>query len=137
MAETINTTAPASDQPIHGLQTTSRDGPATGRRRPAPGASNMKVMKSFFLEHLFRSLGSSFSTITQAKGIVPAPVRSSGESAPFVKPANSSVGEQAGNGDRQREPVMPIVQRFQAVASRPRLHLIIDTQRLRAAATMP
>ncbi len=67
IAATISITAAASAQPIHGASNhhSSRPSDSTAHTSAMPGASRKKVMKSFF-EHFLRSLGGSFSAMTQA-----------------------------------------------------------------------
>ena len=68
IAATISITAAASAQPIHGASNhhSSRPSDSTAHTSAMPGASRKKVMKSFFSNTFLRSLGGSFSAMTQA-----------------------------------------------------------------------
>ena len=110
IAETISITAPASAQPIHGASNhqSSRPSDSTAVTSAIPGASRKKVMKSFFSNTFFRSLGGSLRAITQASDTSASP--SSKKYSPrHSSICSSSVENRRASGIASDEPVMPMV----------------------------
>ena len=109
----MSTVASARDQPIQGASNhqSSRPSDSTAQTSAMPGASRIKVIKSFFSKTLRLSPGGSFKAMTQPSETSASP--SSKKYRPrHSSSCSSSVENNRARGIASDDPVIPIVNAF-------------------------